>query len=595
MTGTLMGYPNTSVGTVAASTGGIIYDSRFGGFYGVAPGSGSTDGVRKWDSYPNGAELRARNLADLGIASTYFQNACTYISEEIVLNAGAGNSDIQYGLSMFDLTWTSAFGVTSSSLSPSDHGRILSPAQICAFVSFGRDMIATVSLEPSPAEINCIDWGRKYNTQSTITQTYAALGSLPDGSGPVAWILGYNADSTAMQLYSMGLPGSINSVGTLFPATIDATWTNCTGVYGVTVDQTDGNLICGFSTTDSVTHKAYIAKLNANSAAVMWKVAVGTGISYNESDMAKNVVKTGTLYYLGGQTLYTINTATGASTTFNLATATVDATHGHQISEDVFGSIFWYGSWTDGGTAPTYIGAYCGTGGNHSGSAMPWRFWPASYPFVNPPVYGAPAASRKRAWSYVLDGHTFYVLDLGAQGTWLYDITTDQWCQFITQGYIAWNFANGCMWGQRIVAGDLLTTDVWEMVPSAIFDNGATEIIHTVTGGVATRSRIFHSVDSFYLSASNGQALDPVNASVTLEFSDDQGKTWITMDTFSIAAGNYSQEFAWIGLGSFARPGRIFKIIDSGGFLRIDAADAGIDGFDPATADQGAGGGNASQ
>jgi hypothetical protein len=59
------------------------------------------------------------------------------------------------------------------------------------------------------------------------------------------------------------------------------------------------------------------------------------------------------------------------------------------------------------------------------------------------------------------------------------------------------------------------------------------------------------------------------------------------MDTLPIPEGNTTQEIAWLSLGSFAAPGRIFKVTDSGGFLRIEGADAGIDGFDPATADKG--------
>jgi len=136
------------------------------------------------------------------------------------------------------------------------------------------------------------------------------------------------------------------------------------------------------------------------------------------------------------------------------------------------------------------------------------------------------------------------------------------------------------MWGTRIVAGDLLTTDIWEMNPGALFDNGATEIVHVVTGGVATRSRTYHSVDSFRLACSVGQVLDENGASVTLSFSDDQGETWTTMDTITTVEGAFAQEIAWLSLGAFSAPGRIFKITDTGSFLRIEGADAGIDGFD---------------
>ena len=197
------------------------------------------------------------------------------------------------------------------------------------------------------------------------------------------------------------------------------------------------------------------------------------------------------------------------------------------------GSVIWYGGWTEVTTHPVYLGNYCLTQGIHSGTQMVWRFWPALDGFTAP-SYGPPINSRKRAWSCELDGHTFYVMDIGAQGTFVYDTMTGQWAQFITRGYLNLTFSNGTMWGQRIVAGNLLTTDLWEMNPSALFDNGAAEITHVVTGGVATRSRIYHSVDSFRLACSMGQILDPNGATVTLSFSDDQGQPWVTMDTIAL-------------------------------------------------------------
>jgi hypothetical protein len=42
-------------------------------------------------------------------------------------------------------------------------------------------------------------------------------------------------------------------------------------------------------------------KFNATTGAIMWKLAVAgaTGLSYDTSDMSKNIIKNGTLYYLG--------------------------------------------------------------------------------------------------------------------------------------------------------------------------------------------------------------------------------------------------------------------------------------------------------
>src|ERR1700761_7246620 len=75
---------------------------------------------------------------------------------------------------------------------------------------------------------------------------------------------------------------------------------------------------------------------------------------------------------------------------------------------------------------------------------------------------GVPEESRTRAWTFTLDGHTFYVLDLGPEGTFLYDVVTQQWCEFITDGYGGWNMKAGTMWQEgRIIACDSLYDFAW--------------------------------------------------------------------------------------------------------------------------------------
>jgi len=194
---------------------------------------------------------------------------------------------------------------------------------------------------------------------------------------------------------------------------------------------------------------------------------------------------------------------------------------------------------------------------------------------------GVPDQSRTRAWSFTLDGHTFYVLNLGPEGTFVYDISTQQWAQFDTQGFGQWNLVNGTMWGQsRIVGGDSVNSYVWELNPSAVLDEGWRDIAHVVTGGVQTRSRTFHSVEALRVTASVGQ-IDEVNgATFTLKYSDDNGKTWSDPFTIELTQGNYDDELAYRSLGAFMAPGRIFELSDSGGLIRIDGADVFVDGFD---------------
>jgi hypothetical protein len=304
-------------------------------------------------------------------------------------------------------------------------------------------------------------------------------------------------------------------------------------------------------------------------------------LNYGQKGMANNLIKNGTLYYLGtdaGYPLFKINTVAGTFTTSTLAQATLDGVHGEQTSEDVTNSIYWFGSWSETTTHPAYIGNWMLTLGHQSGSTMAFRYFVG--PTLTPPVAGIPAGSRKRAWSFVADGHVFYVLDLGTQGTYLFDDTTQKWCKFITQNYWQWNLTNGTMWGDRIVGGDILGVQIWEMQPAATFDNGSTPIIHVASGSLSSRHRDYTSVEALRLAFSIGGVLD-ANVTVSLSFSDDQALTFTAMpDQVITSPGTYSGEIAWRSLGSFDQLGRLWYITDVGGNIRLDGCDAFLDAFD---------------
>lgn len=193
---------------------------------------------------------------------------------------------------------------------------------------------------------------------------------------------------------------------------------------------------------------------------------------------------------------------------------------------------------------------------------------------------GIPDQARSRAWAFSLDGHEFYVLNLGPEGTWLWDQITGQWCEWETDGYGQWNFINGCMWGDRIVGGDSINSYVWEMDPTAVLDEGWRDITHVVTGGLLTRSRTFVSCDSIRMSGSAGFLDEENGTTITLNFSDDQGKTWSDDFTIALDEDAFDEEIAWRSLGSFSSPGRIFQFTDVGGIIRIDGTDAMVNGFD---------------
>lgn len=195
---------------------------------------------------------------------------------------------------------------------------------------------------------------------------------------------------------------------------------------------------------------------------------------------------------------------------------------------------------------------------------------------------GIPGSDRTRAWTFVLDGHTFYVLDLGTEGTFLYDIDTQQWCQFVTDGHNGWNLKNGIRWGTvgRVLGGDETGGFVWELDPDITTDESFRQITHTVTGNITTRSRVFHAVESVRIAGSLGAVTDTSGAQFSLRFSDDGGNTWVGPFIVELVENDFSGEVAWTSLGSFMAPGRVFEFSDVGGLQRIDGADVFIEDFD---------------
>lgn len=184
---------------------------------------------------------------------------------------------------------------------------------------------------------------------------------------------------------------------------------------------------------------------------------------------------------------------------------------------------------------------------------------------------GQPAIDRQAAWTFVLDGHRFYVLPLGPQGTWAYDTTTHEWCQLQTDGFDGINFEHGCMWGIRIMGGDSLYTYLLELDPTQSFDDAWREVEHMVTGGIATRSRSGISVANVTLTASVGEDAS-IESPISLAYSDDNGATWSR--EFDIPLTDVStQTLIWNALGTFSAPGRVFRFTDFAGPVRLDGAD----------------------
>lgn len=188
---------------------------------------------------------------------------------------------------------------------------------------------------------------------------------------------------------------------------------------------------------------------------------------------------------------------------------------------------------------------------------------------------------KSRAWTFTLDGHTFYVVTLGEQGTYAYDQTTQQWAQWKTLGLTSWNMEIGTTWRGDIIAADQNNPIIWRLDPESFIDDDFKPQVRKVTGGLAMRQRAFIANYAFRVTASLGTPAVPATLPatvpvVTFRYSDDQGKTFTTPDPITLISGDFTQVLEWTSLGTMQAPQRIFEIEDTGAIARIDGADAEV-------------------
>lgn len=159
-----------------------------------------------------------------------------------------------------------------------------------------------------------------------------------------------------------------------------------------------------------------------------------------------------------------------------------------------------------------------------------------------------------------VDGHVYYVLNMGAQGSMAYDVTTGQWSEWTSYGATDFQARYSTPLGDgRYLVGDTVG-DLHILNPLSYTDNGVA-IQRRVTGLLDAPPRT--RVDNLILECTVGQAPTyPENPVVVMQSSDDMGKTWTDPDTASLGhQGDFSTYPMWRGLGGIRdRDGRLFWI-----------------------------------
>lgn len=202
----------------------------------------------------------------------------------------------------------------------------------------------------------------------------------------------------------------------------------------------------------------------------------------------------------------------------------------------------------------------------------------------------SPRRRRMQAWTFSLDGHDFYVLDLAGEGTVVYDLITGQWAEWRTKDRITWRARIGCNWlgmakttvdrlyGTNIVCGDDIEGVLWVLDPQQGFDDAVDvdgedqPFTRYVTGYLPMRMRQTQSCAGVYVTLSLGSPTI-TGAAMTLRTSDDNGHTYYDHGSVTITPSGYDQEIAWRGLGLMKSPGRLFELTDTGAAVRVAAAD----------------------
>lgn len=210
-------------------------------------------------------------------------------------------------------------------------------------------------------------------------------------------------------------------------------------------------------------------------------------------------------------------------------------------------------------------------------------------------VRGRVSDPRVRAWTFTLDGHDFYVLKLGNEGTLIYDVLAEQWYEWGSNDDRLWRAYYGNNWlggrrfaeefGSNIIAGDDGNGALYFLNPMGHVDDdpaAGAEVprpfLREIMGQIATRGYDMKSCYGVSLMGAIGEIDDATLTSITLSTSDDDGHTYDEHETLDVDFGEYQARVDWnSGLGSFAAPGRLFLIVDRGAFQRIDWLDMATD------------------
>jgi hypothetical protein len=158
------------------------------------------------------------------------------------------------------------------------------------------------------------------------------------------------------------------------------------------------------------------------------------------------------------------------------------------------------------------------------------------------------------AQPYTFNGHLCVVFRFPTAGeTWVLDVTTGEWHERETYGYDGWNISGVAEVYGKVLVQNAVSGAIGYFSNSTYTEFGTTQRAEwTYQNIYGEHIRLPHSsleiVCETGVGLVSGQGSDP---QLTLEFSNDGGRTWTTLPTRTIGAqGEYKTRVKWHRLGA---------------------------------------------
>lgn len=181
------------------------------------------------------------------------------------------------------------------------------------------------------------------------------------------------------------------------------------------------------------------------------------------------------------------------------------------------------------------------------------------------------ASADLRATFFVKDGHPVYVLTLGTEATWVYDLAAQKWTRANSLGYDYWRAHLCCNIGDAVLAADALSHQVWRMDPDRMTDGTDTFTVEFCAFLEALEAPVPIANVELHCQTGgaplSGQGSAPL---VSLQISYDGGKTYGPEKTRSLGAtGDYAKRVRWSAQGTAQPPvGAVLKFAISDPVVR---------------------------